>query len=343
MVDSIIMVPLLRLRPLLLVLALGTWSSHALAQSDDDKRAGARSTATAGLRAMSEGKWAEAETLFARAEALVHAPPHLLYYARASVKQGKLVQANEAYVKILRETLPANAPKAFVDAQTAAAAEQPKVEESLPRLTIIVEGGGAKSAHVTLNGAEVPQPLIGIPAPRDPGDLVIEAVAPGWKSDKAQLTLKEGSRETVKLTLDVPDATTTLAPAKEVAPVAATPPKTGLKVAGWITVGVGVAAIGAGTYFVFDNRNKRDQADALCTGPNGVCPSAQRSTIQSLDSDANTSAIIAWIGYGVGAAGVVMGAVMLGLSRGHSEPSPQKASVMPWVGPGSAGLSGSFQ
>lgn len=339
----------LRFRAGLLVLALGSFESHALAQTQnlgnetaDDARAGARAAATAGVRAMNEGRWADAMTLFAKAEALVHAPPHLLYFARASVKLGKLVQANEAYVKIMRETLPSNAPKAFVDAQAAAAEEQPKVEQSLPRLTVVVEGDKASEAHVTVNGEAFPQALIGIPAPHDPGDLVLEAVAPGWRSKKEKLTLKEGERQTVKLKLSIQDATAMPAPLEPTPEPAA--PKTGLKVGGWITVGIGVVGLGAGTYFLIDNRNNREAANALCNLPNNVCPSSQRSTIQSYDSTANTSEILSWIGYGVGGAGVVLGVVMLVLSRrGSSEAAPPKAAVVhPWFGLGSVGLSGSF-
>ncbi len=340
----------LRFRAGLLVLALASFESQALAQrpglgdaTADDNRAGARAAATAGIRAMNEGRWSDAMTLFAKAEALVHAPPHLLYFARASVKLGKLVQANEAYLKIMREALPANAPKAFVEAQTAAQEEQPKVEQSLPRLTIVVEGDKASEARVTVNGEEVPAALVGIPAPHDPGDLELEAVAPGYRSEKAKLTLKEGERQTVKLTLSIKDVTAMPAPLQPTPPPAA--PKTGLKVGGWITVGIGVVGLGLGTYFLIDNRNNRQAANALCNLPNNVCPSSQRSTIESYDSAANTSEILSWVGYGVGAVGVVAGVIMLVASRGSSEaPAPPKTGVTvhPWFGLGSAGLSGSF-
>lgn len=340
----------LRFQTVLLLVAVAVFAPRAIAQSPrglgdataDDARAAARTTATAGVRAMNEGRWSDAMALFARAEALVHAPPHLLYFARASAKLGKLVQANEAYLKILRETLAPTAPKAFVDAQAAAAAEQPAVEQRLPRLTIVVQGTRAHEAHVTVNGTEVPNALVGIAAPHDPGGLVLQAVAPGWKSDTAKVTLREGARETVKLVLSIPVAVaTTSAPPPAPAPPA---PKTGLRVAGWISVAIGVAGLGAGTYFVVDSQGNRDAASALCTLPNNLCPPAQRSTIEAHDSAAKTSAILAWVGYGVGGAAVVVGSVMLLLSRGRSEPAaaPKTGAVQPWFGPGSAGVSGTF-
>lgn len=314
-------------------------AGEASAQTDQ-ARATARSTATEGLRAMEEGRYADAASLFQRAEELVHAPPHLLYFARASVKLGKLVQANEAYVKILRETLPPNAPKAFVEAQQAAATEQPKVEASLPHLSIQVEGEKASEAHVTINGNEIPQAAIGISAPRDPGELEIQATAPGVRSEKAKLSLKEGAHETVKLVLNIKDETAVATAPEHVETVAG--PKTGLRIAGWVTLILGAGGLGMGTYFLVDNRNNREAANALCNLPNNVCPSSQRATIQSYDSTANTDAILSWISYGVGAAAVVGGVIMIVASRGKSEPSPKAAVIQPWVGFGSLGLSGTF-
>jgi tetratricopeptide (TPR) repeat protein len=338
-----------RVRAVLLLVALTTVAPTVAAQSTDlgnaaaaDARAAARAAATSGFRAYSEGRYADAMTLFAKAQALVHAPTHLLYYARSSAKLGKLVQANEAYLKILRESLPPNAPKAFVDAQAAAQTEQPQVDQRLPRLTIVVTGNESKQAKVTVNGVEVSQALLGIAAPHDPGDLELEAVAPGWRSRKTTITLKESDHQTVKLALDVRDATAAPASALAAAPEPRAS-KTGLKVAGWITVALGVGGLGAGTYFVVDNRNNRDAANALCNLPNGVCPSSQRAAVESFDSAANTSEVLAWVSYGVGGAAVVAGAVMLILSRGGSEAPPAKtAEVHPWLGFGSAGLAGSF-
>src|SRR6185436_9178917 len=91
-----------------LLLPLGS----AQAQTDEDKAA-ARALATQAAQAFSAGKHAEAIDLVTRAEAIVHAPTHLLLMARAQVGLGKLVAAKETYLKILREELAANASPAF--------------------------------------------------------------------------------------------------------------------------------------------------------------------------------------------------------------------------------------
>ena len=66
----------------------------------------------AGAAAFKDQRWAEAVDLFKRAESMVHAPTHLLYLARAQDKLGHLVEAHEAYLKIVKEPLPPNPPKA---------------------------------------------------------------------------------------------------------------------------------------------------------------------------------------------------------------------------------------
>src|SRR5689334_21165790 len=98
-----------------LALSLCMWTSAAHAQTDE-QRAGARSLATEGASAFKDGRYKEAVDLFTKAESLMHAPPHLLYLARAHVKLGQYVKAREAYLRITKEQLGGNAPQAFRDA-----------------------------------------------------------------------------------------------------------------------------------------------------------------------------------------------------------------------------------
>jgi len=69
----------------LLVASLLGISGQAFAQSDE-QRAGARTLATEGAQAFNESRFKDAVDLFSKAESLVHAPPHLLFMARAHAK-----------------------------------------------------------------------------------------------------------------------------------------------------------------------------------------------------------------------------------------------------------------
>jgi hypothetical protein len=320
-------------------LAVGS-PSAVHAQANDGQRAAARALATDGLRAIEEGRWAAGIDLFQRAEALVHATPHLLYIARASVKEGKLVQANEAYMKILHEELSPRAPKVFVDARKSATEEQAALAPRLPKLTIVVQGAASHEASVTMDGAAVAPALVGVPQPADPGPHVLRATAPGWTSDDVNVTLAEGATETATIELSHRSSVAAQSGSEEAGGQSAAPGGgAGISPLVWVAFGIGAAGIGAGTLFMLQNRSKRDEANALC--PEHVCPSSRRAEIEGLDSSADNAATMAWIGYGVGAAGIIAGATLLLIGK-SSSPSSSSASVKPWVGAGSAGLVGRF-
>src|SRR5579862_1437501 len=105
-----------RVASIAVVLASLGVMSTASAQTDE-ARAAARAAATEGLHALQEGRFKDAVDLCTRAESLMHAPTHLLLIARAQAKLGNLVEAQEAYIKIERDHLAPNAPRAFMDAQ----------------------------------------------------------------------------------------------------------------------------------------------------------------------------------------------------------------------------------
>jgi hypothetical protein len=163
-------------------------AAHAAFAQTDLERATARDAAQAGHDAFDAGQYDKAIDQFSRAEQLVHAPTHLLYLARAQAKLGKLVAAHETYLKITRETLAPKAPKAFVEAQSAAASEQPTVDARLPSITVLVKGAGASSASIEMDGTALPSAMIGIPLPADPGQHVFKASAPSAASDPVTIT-----------------------------------------------------------------------------------------------------------------------------------------------------------
>lgn len=322
-----------------LAVTLALVSPLAHAQNDDAKRSAARTFATDGLAAFNAGQYDKAIDLFTRAEALVHAPPHLLYIARASVKIGKLVHAKETYVKVTREELAAGAPKAFSEAQASATSELAEIEPRIPKLTITVSGEGATRAKVTMDGAEVPAALVGAPQPVDPGAHVLRATATGYKpSAEVKVSLAEKASETATLVIDTPAPSEPVA----VATPAAKPERSGLRrVSPFVAFGVGAAGIAVGTVFLFKNRGDRDDADAICVG--GKCPSARRKEIEDLDDSADKAQTFSLIGYGVGAAGIVLGAVLLIVNRsGASSTEKTGVRITPWVTANSGGLAGRF-
>jgi hypothetical protein len=338
----------------------------AFAQSDE-QRAAARDLATAGVEAFKEGKYEQALDNFTRAESLYHALPHLLFIARAQAKLGRYVKAREAYLKVVKEVLPANAPQAARDAQTNASSEVTNIEPKIGRVTVNVAGKEqAKDLVVSIDGAPIASVLVGVPTPIDPGDHVIEGVATGLRG-KAYVTVQQGQRQEVALKLEpdasaVPPAAVTApvaTPAAESAPPAAQPPSAepapppssppvdtgasksnnGLRIGSYIAFGVGAVGLAGGTVFMLQSAGKRSDADELCTEPGGKCGESVRDKVEALDSDADSAQTLGIVGFAVGAVGVGAGITLFVLSSSKSD---KQASVSPWIGPNSAGVRGTF-
>jgi hypothetical protein len=331
----------------------------------------ARSVATEGAKAFSEGRFKDAVELFGKAESVMHAPPHLLFLARSHVKLGQLVRAREAYLKILKETLAANSPKAFRDAQTAAETEVREVEPKIASLTIRIEGGaGASDVAVMVDGVALPSVLIGLAQPIDPGTHRIEAGATGLRAPSEPVTLGEGEKKDVVLKLEpapgaaplvAPPAAAAPAPAADgatPAPPAATQPAasptsdagvakdsgSGLRIGSYVAFGVGAVGLVGGTLFTLQSASKRKDADAAfagCSAEPGGCHQSDPRSAQTdeLDRDADSKKTLGIVGFAVGGVGVAAGVTLLLLSSGGDE---QKAGIQPFIGLGSAGLCGRF-
>ncbi|MES1177063.1 MAG: hypothetical protein ABUL62_22265 [Myxococcales bacterium] len=347
--------------------ALVLVSTSAWAQSDE-QRANARALADQGVQAFSEGRWQDTVDLFDRAEALIDAPTHLLYSARAHAKLHHYVKARELYLRISRQQLTADAPRAFRNAQTSASDELKEVEPHIGQLTISVRGVDPKLAKVTMDGAAVQSVLIGVARPIDPGEHQIQAEAPGFSAQGKKVSVDDGGKASVMLEL-VPGRPTSDAvklpvasiPAgKPTPPPSASEPRTSdsprtdsgtaehqdpKRIAAYVAFGVGVVGLGAGTAFALSSASKRSRADdefeqcggaAACTNDNPLS-----SQVSSLDHSAASAKTLSIVGFATGVVGVGAGVVLFVLSR-HREPAANGLTITPQLGLGSVGLEGTF-
>ena len=111
-------------------------SPEARAQSDAD-RATARSLGQEGQQAFENKDYATAEDRFRRADNMVHAPTLVLGLARSLAAEGKYVEAQESYNRIIREGLPAGAPDVFKRALADATKEVDGVTNKVGAVTIL--------------------------------------------------------------------------------------------------------------------------------------------------------------------------------------------------------------
>jgi hypothetical protein len=319
-------------------------TAPAYAQTDD-QRSAARAAATEGLQALSEGRYKDALDLCTRAESLMHAPTHLLLIARAQIKLGHLVEAQEAYIRVTRDALAPDAPRAFVEAQHTAADEQAELAPRVPSLKVDVEGAGPQKAQVTLDGKALAPALVGLAMPINPGTYTLAATGPGLEAAPVTVTVAEGAKPTVLLSLKaLAPRVATEAEVEAPAPSAETSQgHGGVKAAGWVSLAVGVAGLAAGTVFLVMNHSEESDATGACSPSH--CPDSLRSTVISDENSASTDATLAWIGYGVGAVGVIVGGALLwagSRSSGSSEQPAATAAFVPVIGPRSAGFRVAF-
>jgi hypothetical protein len=346
---------------LVIALLVSSLSPAALADVSRD-RAAARTAADAGADAFEQGNYQQALELFSRAEALVHAPPHLLFIARSQDKLGKLVDAHETYLRLVGERLPPGAPAAFKSAQSKAEAELTAIEARLAYVTLSVRGDEGNRAVVNMDSAELPSAMVGIPIPVDPGTHVFSARTDRARSSEVTVTLREGARQAVELSLTeaIAAPATTGAPEQPAGSTPqpqdgtpATPPSSGgsssQSLWGWVSIGAGAVVAGIGTGFLVSSSGTRKDADDLyaeCNATLEGCSDDQQENINAIDSDADTARAVGITGLAVGGAAIVTGVVLILTDRpsnpgyGHVKPAEPRFRLL--AGPTWIGARGTF-
>ncbi len=310
----------------LLIMAAAAEVRAQPAEPDDRTKAAARQLAQDGAAAFERGDYAEARALLRRAYALIPAPTIGLMEARALVKMGNLVEAAERYEVARRTEVDAGASDAFKAAVRDADAELAKLRPRIPLLTIRIKGTTKKKVEVQLDGEPVPAPLVGVRQPVNPGKHGVRLLLDDRPTPSKELDLEEGAEETVEL--DVTDGAATVGSH-------ATTDSVSQRTWAWVALGVGGAGLATGVVSGALMNGKDSDLEKVCTPE---CPASAESDLDSF----RTYRTVSFIGYGVGIAGVGLGAVLL-LTAPNDAPRAQASrSLAPVVGIGHIGIKGSF-
>lgn len=254
--------------PLLLLLA-----APAPAFADDAADvAAARALATEGVKLADAGNCADAVDRLSRAEALHHAPTILGRLGECQVLLGKLVEGTENLQKVVREPLGDKAPPAFVAAVERAKKVLAVAQPKIARLTLAIGPAEAKPV-VTIDGVQVSSAALGSARPMDPGSHQVAVSAPGYVSTSATLELAEAESKQLALQLVPAAKPPEPPPPVDVAPPAAPPAPT-----------------------------------PPAAPPEQPAPPAPSAKAHELDAASNDGRTVAWVAFGVGAAGIVSGA-----------------------------------
>lgn len=298
------------------LLAGALFFSAPLAFAEDaEMRTAARDLATQGAQAFDAGKYAEASDFFRRAYELVPAPSIALLRARSLAKVGQLLEAIDIYEQTSRLKLADDAPEAYAQAVQTAHSEVEEVRHRLPRLKLTLLGiEPNQPMQVTIDERPVPDVLLGVERPMNPGQHVIVVRVAGQPRATRELAMVES--ESYRVELDI-------GPAKPVEkPIVAAPLQADTdtkahasppwRTLGYVGLGVGVVGIGVGTITGLAALKHKSSLDDACKPD---CPASSAGDIDSFRSNRT----ISWISYGVGIAAAATGVVLLTLGKPEQE------------------------
>lgn len=328
-------------------LGLGAGVAHADAPTDDEKAA-ARILGTEGVKLALHGDCVGAVDKLSRAEALVHAPTTAVPLAQCDIKLGKLVAGTEILNRVVHETLPSSAPKSWSDAKQQAQTLLDATAPRIPKLRIHIDrpGGLGSDLQVTVDGETVPAVLLDNERPTDPGTHRVAATTSGSPPVETDVVLTEGQVQSVSLHVQpAPPLTATATGAPSGAPPPPGPGPSGPPPAttegpnrapGIILLSVGGAGVVVGSVFGILALGAKSKLESACKGLS--CPTSSQGDINAYKTDP----IVSTAGWVVGAAGLAVGTFLLVTAHSESAPKTAQLEVRPWIGPGSAGVGGSF-
>jgi serine/threonine-protein kinase len=293
------------------------------AQSPSDKAA-AEALFDDGKRLMVQGQYAQACSKLEQSQRIDPGIGTLLYLAECYEKGGRTASAWATF----REA--ASAARAAGQVERARTGQQraDKLEAGLSKLTLVVapENNEIAGLEISRGGSAVSRALWNIPVPVDPGEHVIEARAPGRKTFSQAVRVGD---QAATASLRVPPLEVDASAPAPVEPTAVpsapgtpeAPSNTGMvsegsveadvvdgssqRTVALIVGGAGIVGLGVGTVFGLRAMSKNSDAEDLCNDQNQCEPDAEELTDQ-----AKSAAMISNIGFGLGAAALVGGAIL---------------------------------
>jgi hypothetical protein len=295
-----------------------------------------------GVAAMEARRFDEACPTLERSYKLDARPGTLFALADCEGKRGRLATAVERYDQYIAliATLPPDKQRGHADRVKLARNEKAALLPDVPEVTITLAPNAPQRTLVTRDGVPVGPTALGVPMRVDLGEHVFTAQAPGGPPTEKRITAGRGERQTVQLevTEPAPTAGPIQPPVPAAAPVSAgpVPPAqpapdvdrgpSGRRVAGFVTVGVGIAGLAVGGVTGGLAIAKKSVVTSNC-GIGGDA-SACNATGKAAADSVNTLGIASTVGLVVGGALALTGIVLLATEPKHSRPT---ASGRRWI------------
>jgi len=307
------------------LLGMAAATRSAEAQVSAQEKATAEAVFEEGMRLIKQGRFADACPKFEISQRVEPAVGTMLYLAECYEKTNRTASSWAMF----REAASLAETSGQVERMKTAQARAAKLEPRLAWLTIeVAKEALVPGLQLRRNGVLVSAELSGTATPVDPGEILVEASAPGHLpfSTKVKATAKGRVVVSVPTLPSAPEATPVAvapaplaqadsappAPVESVPPAVAPPSSSAAPAAAeqtsiipWVVGGAGVVALGVGTVFGLKAMSNADDARETC--PNGLCNDATGPTAAS---DAHTQATISNVSFVLGAAAVATGVVL---------------------------------
>lgn len=272
--------------------------------SEQDK-AKARSSKDQAFQKIAEGSYAEGVALLRRAhDAVPH--PNFLFNIAVVYDQwpGHCAESLAAFDEFF---------EACADCEVKSTAEA-RVEKvrarCLTQLSVSSTPSGAALQVDDENRGTTPATLR-----LRPGPHALSLDAEGYDGERRQIHLRAGRPEELSIDLQPrPSLSSPAAPRRR--------PGAGLRTAGWAALGVGALGSGLGVAFTVMANDAVNEERALRATP-GVAP----QEVQDARSRARDNTAFAYVGYGVGIAGVASGVALQLLSAAKARNAPLALST----------------
>ncbi len=286
-----------------------------------------------------QGKHKEAAKAYKKADKLVPAPSYKLGLAKALLELDDLVQANEVLLECMaqgpiQQWNEKAAQKQCIDLGS-------KVDDRMPRIAVVVLDPSSDEVIIQIDDEDYSpsEGEVGF----NPGSYTVTAEAEGYRSFKKKVTLKEGDRETVEITLEAKKKAKT----KEVEPDEED--GSGLSpIPAYIAWGVGAVGVGVGIGFGIAAITTTNEVITVYECDNGVCPPEAEDDLNVAKLNGNLSTA----GFIVGGVGIAGGTILYLLAdtggdegdEVDEEAARGKLSIAarPLIGPGYIGVVGTF-
>jgi hypothetical protein len=283
----------------------------------------ARSLVDEGDKRIEAGDLEGALKAYRAAHAIMGVPTTGLEVAKTLAKLGRLTEAREVAIGIASAKAAAGEPRVFTDARAEADKLAERLEPRIPSLVIEVKGvpEGAEVV-VRVDKSRLPTEALGLPRRVDPGKHVVTAEVAGVSPARAVVTVEEGEKKPVTLTVGGPSEDAK-EPPKLPPPVATDAGAPPLAIVGFVGGGVGLVV---GTLAGIGSLSKASSAKLGCHG--NVCPLRNQS-----DADASAAlADVSDVGFVIAIAGAAVGVYAL-VSQKPTPPPSAKASFTPYLTP----------